>query len=452
MNMDTKCVADTNYIPHAPLTSGRVLARNTVWNLLGHGVPLLVALSAIPILIEKLGTERFGVLSLVWMVVGYFSVFDLGIGRATTKYVAENIARHETELLPQIVWTSLAMLACFGLSGCVVLALLTPLLVTHFFHIPAYLGTETRQAFFLIAASLPLILGTAGIRGVLEAQQRFSLVNAIKIPVSTAFYVAPLLVLPFSNSLFPVTAVLLVTRLIEFSTYLLICLLTIPGMNHPHWPKVGYMKRLLSFGGWLTVTNIVGPFMTYMDRFIMGGIVSMSAVAYYATPYDVVARLAIIPASLLSVVFPALNASLIVDSGRFTILYDKSIRYIALAMTPIVFAVAVLAHPILNIWLGQEFAAQSTTVLQILSIGMLVNSIGQVPYTAIQAMGRPDITAKIHMTELPLYLGLIWFLVLKMGITGAALAWLIRVVIDTIVLNMLAQRMMPGKHGQSGTL
>jgi O-antigen/teichoic acid export membrane protein len=434
------------------LTSGRVLARNTVVNLIGQVVPLFIALFTIPLIVKGLGTDRFGVLMLAWMVVGYFSLFDMGIGRATTKFVADYIARGESGALPQLVWTSLVMLLCFGLAGGLLLAALNPFLVSNVLKIPSLLRDETVRSFYVLAAAIPLVLGTAGTRGVLEAQQRFSLVNAIKIPVSIASYAAPLLVLPFSNSLYHITAVLLLSRLVEFMAYLHYCFQFIPGMNRPQWPKLVYLKKLLGFGGWLTVSNIVGPLMTYMDRFIIGGMLSMSAVAYYATPYDFVARLAVIPGSLLSVMFPALSASFLVDPNRFVMLYDKTVKYILLALTPVVLILTVLAKSFLSVWLGQEFAGQSTLVLQILSIGFLANSLAQVPYSAVQAMGRPDITAKIHLIELPLYLGMIWFLVLKMGIAGAALAWLIRIVFDTVVLYLFAHRMMPGEEVRRGIL
>ena len=73
------------------------ISLNIFWNLLGNGTPMLAALFAIPILIDGLGLERFGVLTLSWMVVGYFSLFDLGLGRALTKLVAEKLGREENE-------------------------------------------------------------------------------------------------------------------------------------------------------------------------------------------------------------------------------------------------------------------------------------------------------------------------------------------------------------------
>src|SRR5437773_8518685 len=83
------------------LRSGRLLARNTVWNLLGNGAPMLVAVFCIPILIKGLGTDRFGVLTLAWALIGYASLFDLGLGRALTQLVARKLGAGEEHDVPQ---------------------------------------------------------------------------------------------------------------------------------------------------------------------------------------------------------------------------------------------------------------------------------------------------------------------------------------------------------------
>ncbi len=108
----------------ANLIGGRRLARNVFWNLLGTGAPLLVALVAIPILIEGLGTACFGVLTLAWMVVGYFSLFDLGLGRALTKLVAEKLGKGQDDEIPALIWTAMSLMAVLGVLGAVVVAAL----------------------------------------------------------------------------------------------------------------------------------------------------------------------------------------------------------------------------------------------------------------------------------------------------------------------------------------
>src|SRR5690606_31260268 len=112
--------------PVAGLTRGSLLARNAVLNLLGQSAPMLVALVAIPVLIAALGTERFGVLTLIWVVIGYFSLLDLGLGRALTHLVAEKLGAGREEEIPALSWTALALVLALGAAGGLVAALLAP--------------------------------------------------------------------------------------------------------------------------------------------------------------------------------------------------------------------------------------------------------------------------------------------------------------------------------------
>ena len=76
------------------------LVRNSVFNFLGLGIPFVAAVISIPLLIRVLGTERFGILTLAWIVIGYFSLFDLGLGRALTQVVAERIGARKEAIAP----------------------------------------------------------------------------------------------------------------------------------------------------------------------------------------------------------------------------------------------------------------------------------------------------------------------------------------------------------------
>ena len=67
------------------------MVKNALLNLLGAALPLLVGILTIPYVVRGLGMERFGILSLAWVILGYFALFDFGLGRATTKFVAEAV-------------------------------------------------------------------------------------------------------------------------------------------------------------------------------------------------------------------------------------------------------------------------------------------------------------------------------------------------------------------------
>src|SRR6202521_3226047 len=113
----------------AHLTKGHLLARNVIWNLIGNGAPMIVAVFSIPILIRELGKERFGVLALAWELIRYAGLFDLGLGRALTQLVAKKLGDAEDCEVPTLVWTSLLLMLLLGLVGILVVFLQGPLLV-----------------------------------------------------------------------------------------------------------------------------------------------------------------------------------------------------------------------------------------------------------------------------------------------------------------------------------
>jgi O-antigen/teichoic acid export membrane protein len=168
------------------------LARNTLLNLAGQVIPLVVAVAAIPLIVRGLGPARFGILSLVWVVVGYASIFDLGLGRAATKRVAEALGRGEAGAVPQVAWTAMLAQTITGVAGGLVLAALVPTIAGRLLKIPPGLVAEATGSFYVLALDIPAILVLSSLRGVLEASQRFALVNAIRVPLATSNFVLPL--------------------------------------------------------------------------------------------------------------------------------------------------------------------------------------------------------------------------------------------------------------------
>ena len=422
------------------LISGRVLVRNSVWNIIGQGTPFLFAIFAIPLLIKGLGTVRFGVLTLAWMVVGYFSLFDMGLGRALTNLVSQKLGDGSEEEIPSLVWTALCLMGFLGISGGALFAGLSPRLVYKVLKIPATLQEETLKSFYLLGVSIPIVISIAGLRGLLEAYQRFKMINAVRIPQGIFTLLGPVAVLPFSNSLIPVVAVLISGRIVALFIYLVLCFRSIPALRFGIKIRIDMVRPLLRFGGWMTVSNIIGPLMLYLDRFLIAGFISVTAVAYYTTPYEVVTKLLIIPSAVLGVMFPAFSVSFSKKSARLGILYKQVMKYVFLIMLPIVLALFFIARYALAFWLNDEFATNSFLVAQLLAIGVLINALGMISQSLVQAVGRPDLTAKLHLVELPMYLIYLWNLLHAYGINGAAFAWLIRVTISAIVLRFLAHR------------
>jgi O-antigen/teichoic acid export membrane protein len=423
--------------------SGKLLARNTIYNLLGLGLPVIAAVVSAPLLIRGLGIERFGILNLVWVVIGYVSLFDLGLGRALTQSVAERLGAGQNQEIPRLIRVSLLLISVLGVMGALVVVVLTPWLVYHVLKIPVAVQQETRYAFYLLAVSIPFVICTAALRGVLEAYQRFGVINALRIPMGLFTYLGPLLALAFSDNLVVVVAVLLIGRIIAWALHLLLCRQYMRHASRSGSPPWAEIRSLLSFGGWIAVSNVIGPLMVSMDRFLIGALVSVTAVAYYTTPYQAVSQIAIIPGALVGVLFPAFAASRAQDYRRTSVIFGGAIKYTLLALWPLTIVIMTLAHEGLRAWVGAEFAQNSTFVLRVLTVGVLVNGLALVPLALIQGVGRPDLTAKLHMIELPVYLVMLLGLTRTHGIDGTAMAYTLRIVVDAILLFLLAGRFLP---------
>ncbi|MEN8257635.1 MAG: flippase [Thermodesulfobacteriota bacterium] len=425
------------------LTSGPKLARNALWNIVGHSAPLVVAFFAFPFLINGLGTDRFGILSLAWMVIGYFSLFDLGLGRALTKLIAEKLGAGDGDTIPDLAQTGLCLMTALGFLGTFVVVAVSHQLVFNILNVPSFLQVETVHSFYVLSLSIPFVIASTGLRGILEAYQRFDLANAVRIPLGVITFLGPVLVLPFSDSLVPVMWVLGCGRLIVCIWSLFLCVRLVPDLLGKAKIQRNLFRPLLSFGGWMSVSNALGPFLVYIDRFLIGSMIAMAAVAYYVTPYEVATKLWLVPYAVAGVLFPAFSTTLVNDKFHAQRLFNRGVNYIFVALFPVVLAIVIFAQQGLGLWLGAEFAENSTRVLQWISVGVLINSLGHIPFALIQGAGKPDITAKLHLFELPIYLLALWLLVDLYGIEGAAIAWVGRVILDTLLLFFISKRYLP---------
>lgn len=430
--------------PHHPhpitnenLLSRKDLAKNSLINLAGFALPLTVGLITIPLIVRGFGLERFGLLTLAWAVVGYFSLFDFGIGRAITQSIAERLDKSPAEEVARLAWTGLLMMAVFALIGAIVIASLTPWFVSSVLNVPKPLRDEALWAFLMLAMAIPAVVLSAGFSGVLTAIRRFDLINALRIPMGMTIFLVPLAILPYSKSIAFVCAGLMSIRILFLVLYAVACFHAFPPLRANVGIERSEIGRLLTFGGWMTVTNIIGPFMMYMDRFVIGATMSIAAVSYYVTPYEMVTRILVIPAAIVAVLFPAFAASKESGLSHAATLYSLGGRAILGMLAPVVLVLVVFAREGMYIWLDSDFSQKSAPVLQWLAIGVYLNSYAQVPTAFIQGIGRADITAKLHLWELPAYITLVFWLLKTQGIIGVAIAWVLRACLDAVLLTLI---------------
>jgi O-antigen/teichoic acid export membrane protein len=430
---------------NTPVTSSNTaplaIVSNTTINLVGVLIPVLAAVVGFPALNRNLGTERVGFLTLAWAIIGYFGLFDLGLGRALTKVVAERIATPLEATIPRLVWTGLAMMMALGAVAGISMALAANWLVASVLAIPADMQAEATAAVRILALTVPIVVTTAGLRGVVEAKGLFLASNLIRAPLGVWFVAGPLLLIPLgTRSLAWVAGVLFAGRLAAGVAFTAACLRSLPEMLHGPKFDTHQVRPLLRLGGWMTVSNVISPILVYMDRFLLGSRVSLEAVAWYATPWEVVTKVLLLPGAVVGVLFPLFSAATTSGHDRGRRLYRLGVRYTGLVLLVPTLAIALFAREGLTVWMGAEFAWKAYRVAQVIALGTFLNGIAHIPFTLLQGAGRADMTARIHMLELPIYVAMVVVLTGRFGIIGTAVAWTTRVGLDLLMLSALARR------------
>jgi O-antigen/teichoic acid export membrane protein len=418
------------------------MVSGVVWNAAGRGLPLIVALGLTPFLVHALGFERWGLFTLALAMVGVFGVFDLGLGAALTRALSERIGRGEREREGALVLSAMALLVVLSSVVAFALWFAVPWLVTGFLNVPPALQAEAVAGFRILVAAAPLIVVNAALWGVLAAHQRFRAANLAQMPVAILYYLGPLLVLLVWDSLAAVMLALVACRLINTISY---AWLAIPLVPRGSWGGAGLalVAPLLKLGGWMSLSGLLTQVSLYADRFLIGAMLTLTAVAFYATPLDLVMRLWILPVAVAQALLPALSSSFATLPAETAALLRRGVLLIGGLVLPGCLFLAVFAEPLLRLWLGAEFAVGGADVLRILAVGILFSCAGFAPGALLDAIGRPDVTARFALAlaafSLPLAALLLWL----GGIEGAAVAWAIRCAAECAGRLWLAARLYP---------
>jgi O-antigen/teichoic acid export membrane protein len=406
------------------------LLRNSWLNLIGLAVPSLVAIPAMGFMARTLDRETFGLFSLALAFLGYSAIFDGGLSRA----VIREVSRHrenpgETRLiLGSAVRVSLTI-------GIIVtfLMLMSSDSLTRMLNVTAASFEDARTGVEILAYCIPLVILNATFMALLEGREEFVKVNIIRASGFSLVFLVPVLLTAHDKTFKTIAFSLVFARLImlflTYSFYLRSARL------HPTAFSKETLIRLYRFGGWLTISNIISPVMEYVDRFVLANIRGSATVIYYTAPAEITTRLLSLPGAISRSLFPAVSSRM---QHEVKALVLRALVYQLTLVSCTTALVMIFAGEILHLWLGEDFATNSKNVLLWLMVGFFFNGLATIPFTHLQASGKARVTAIIHLAEVGPYLLLLGMLTSNFGLTGAAVAWSVRVCVDFLLMSFFS--------------
>jgi len=416
------------------------IKRNYGYSAIGAAVPIIVSLVVVPLYIRHVGTERYGVMAIVWLILGYFGFFDFGLSRASANALSKLTHEGPSKRAPVIV-TVFYLNSLLGLFGGLALYGVGHFMAQHMASLSVRVHIELVRSLPWIAAMLPLNLLSSVGTGVIESRERFAISNLLNglggiltqvVPICCAIIINP--------SLETIVPAAFVARAVSASAILAYVLWT----ERPIDPRVLDQKQirsLVGYGAWVSVSGLISPLLETFDQMLVGTLLGPAALAHYAVPMSMTTRLQIIATALAKTLFPRLSR---IGSREADQLALKATTTLAFGFAAVCGPAIVLAGPFLNLWLGTQFARLSTSVAVILLVGCWTNAVGFIPFTLLQSQGRPDLSAKIHMAEIVPFLLSVWSLSRRFGLPGAALAWTLRVTVDLSIMLAAARMLQAG--------
>lgn len=409
---------------------------NIMWNFFGQAWMLVIAFLAMPFIIHRLGVDLYALYTLIGIIIGYFGFLQFGLGTASIKYIAQYLAAKDEVNIKRTFWACLFMYILVGLLGTIIIASLAPILVARFLKIPpelkelSVLVLKIGSLGFLVS----MLLGVIG--SVIQAVGRFDILNRVGIILGTAQVIITVMLLKYGFSLKAIVIFNIAAQMIGVFVYWVYALRLLPFLSKPAL-DIATVKRLFKFGGMVTVSSVVVPVLVNIEKIFLAIFRPVSALTYYSVPYGIMSRLSVIPSAFLSVLFPTFSYFGDMDGGKVNKdLHYRSTLYIFFCYAFFMIFFVIFGKSFFALWLGDDFAEKSTNILTILLTAGLINVIAWPSLTFLQGTGKPHIPAAFHVVETIIYVPAAWILISRFGGYGAAFAWLLRVIFDTLLLNI----------------
>lgn len=394
------------------------IVKNIAINFIGLLLPVFVSLATVPAYIRGLGYERYGVINLVWALIGYFSVLDLGISMATENRIAK--VRHLNDgSVQRVFWSAFILNLATGIAGAGLVWMGAYVYIERIATIQPSFQREVLHALPWIAVAVPIANVSWVLSGSITAMERFVVLNVNQTIGTFLFQLVPLaalyLISPSLSVVLPaaVIARFLGVVLLGYGTCRAI---GITRIAKPEWRLI---VELIDYGRWIVVLTGAKAISTSLDRVVIGSILGAKHVAYYGAPQNLVARLDLLPSAMLRTLFPRFSAAAWEHADELS---HRALSFLNCAFTPCTIAALFVLTPFLNIWLGHDMSQLSAPVGRTLLIGVWVVGQSNIVSILIQAKAKPTRVALVGWISLPVFAVVLWAGIHWDGIVGAGMA------------------------------
>lgn len=428
--------------------------RNAVYNSLDYAIVPILWLVATPIFISGLGLDQFGVLLLVFTLMGFGGVMAFGIGPATVKFVSGYHARNDLAGLERTICSSITIAALLGFITSAVLFFLAPFLAENLFKIDEKNVALTTAAFQIAGVGIAASYLDNVFQSVFHGFHRYDLAarvsivtNASTIAVNGCLVLAGfgLVEIIWMRVFFTVASVLVKVILIRRA-------LKWRGALRPTFSPVA-LREIFSFGFFIWLQSLGSYFLSHLDRFLVASMLGTTPLAYYAVCIQLAQQIHILPARAMSFVYPmASSVNEMGDTERLRRIYFSGVSLVSVAAVALGAPMFVFSEAILEFWVGPEISANGANLLRVLVVAFSILATSIVPSYFLNGTGYVRLATGLSLVSGAIVGSLAFVLIPLIGILGGAMSRLANMPFVLIALAIIHYRVLNDRRWYVGVL
>ena len=403
-----------------------VLKRNVIFGSLSFVFISAISFLTIPLIVNKMGVEVFGIYTLITSLFGYFGIFDFGLGQGLIKFIAEYQATQQFKKLSLAINTCLLFQIIVGLVILIILYTLSNNIIS-ILHVSVEFKDSSVEAFKLSLIGLFISLISAIFSSVLMGLQRYDLTSTVDSLINLLLNIT-LILLIFQGKLDLYGAVLVSVLFsgITLTTYVVLTFKKVPFFSFQLKFDVSIIKQFIKYTINIFLSKISGLFSNHLLRFILSYYLTPTAVTYFVVPSKLLNAFGGMLSNGANTLFPhisSLHANENAEDIKKTFL--KASNIFAGVSIPVLLFISLFSKELLSFWMGILFAEKTWILLSIISISSLIGSLSAVPNLVILGMGNSKLIAFFSCISIFLYIIFIPFLTSNFGLIGCGVGLLL---------------------------
>jgi|WetSurMetagenome_2_1015567.scaffolds.fasta_scaffold14398_4 O-antigen/teichoic acid export membrane protein len=410
--------------PSRPGSKGRsrTILLNAVSSYGRDIIDTIAFLVLIPFIIKTLGSESFGLWSLIWAFLVFFDLADLGFGASVVKFVADARGRQDVARQQKIVCTLFWVYMVLG--GVVVGGVLLSLLFfNRLFQIPADQAEAARSVLLILGVRSALYMPLGMFRGILAGHQKMKVDNWYKIVGNLTYFAAVLIFLPMIPDLWLLAALNAVTGVLPLAAMMIHVRRTVPEVSiHPRHFDRTLIREVTSFSLYFSFIQVAGLIATRADAMVIKLFLPLQMVAIYSIGLRLAEKAGYFCSHLnraLSPMVAELHGA--AEQANIRAVWYRGTKFTVAFSTPLLLGLALLADPLVNAWTGPEFR-EAGAVCRWLVAAVTISVFHGSSVNILSMGGHQRLTARALLGGQVLNIILSLLLIQPFGIKGVAMA------------------------------